>query len=660
MRLPPLAAISLLAVVAGASDAQQPGRPGAPPRDSTRRDSIAAPDTLARDTLARRDSVPSELGLVLNARLESRAERARDETCSRNPLFNVSTSCQSFFQPTFDFQFDVRGSGTVAERFHVDVNYDSQREFDASNQLSARYEGRPGELLQRIEVGNVFFALPPSRFITGTVPSGNYGIQAVAQLGPWRLRGIAARQQGNVVQDRVFTVGGQSQRAEDRTVDDYELETRRFFFTVDPARFGAANPNIDLLDRAQLAALAASLPDEVRPVRVSVYRLLIGGRPPNPNGPQFRLNGIPTSRRGEIYELLRENVDYYMDASQLWFALVRPVGQAERVVVAYTVRVNGVETTVDSTGGTPDVAFTERDQVANLVWDASVLPGDDAFRREIRSAYRVGGPDVLRHTVQATVTGGDGDQERPPDGRADTYLQLFGLAQRTNPARLDVENRLWPRPADPNVLPTAAGTIPGFDDPAGTIIRDRFLIFPSLQPFAGDGLAGRAGNPTNDLLYTVPSEDLYSDRHPPERYQLRLRYETLAGEGAGVVSLGAVQLRQQSERVTLDGRPLVRGIDYEIDYDIGQLRLLDPLALLVPRRLVVRFEENPIFASIPTSVYGAAAELPLENGRLTFTALGQRQRSSFTRPPLGFEPAGALLAGDGADLAWDAPGISRF
>ncbi|HEX5832194.1 MAG TPA: cell surface protein SprA, partial [Gemmatimonadaceae bacterium] len=42
------------------------------------------------------------------------------------------------------------------------------------------------------------------------------------------------------------------------------------------------------------------------------------------------------------------------------------------------------------------------------------------------------------------------------------------------------------------------------------------------------------------------------------------------------------------------------------------------------------------------------------------TALGQRQRSSFTRPPLGFEPAGALLAGVGADLAWDAPGISRF
>jgi hypothetical protein len=42
--------------------------------------------------------------------------------------------------------------------------------------------------------------------------------------------------------------------------------------------------------------------------------------------------------------VLREGVDYYLDPSQLWFALVRPLNQGnERLAVAYTLLVNGVE-----------------------------------------------------------------------------------------------------------------------------------------------------------------------------------------------------------------------------------------------------------------------------------------------------------------------------
>ena len=38
-------------------------------------------------------------------------------------------------------------------------------------------------------------------------------------------------------------------------------------------------PNVDILDRRQLSALAAALPDSVRPSKVFVYRLLLGGQP---------------------------------------------------------------------------------------------------------------------------------------------------------------------------------------------------------------------------------------------------------------------------------------------------------------------------------------------------------------------------------------------
>src|SRR4029079_11303724 len=138
----------------------------------------------------------------------------------------------------------------------------------------------------------------------------------------------------------------------------------------------------------------------LRPPRVSVYRLLLVGQPRNPNGPQFRLIGDPTSQRGQIYELLRERIDYYIDPSLLWIALVSPLSQNnERLVVAYTVRINGRDTTIATTGGTPDREFVSgRDQFANLIWDPRVTPDDPAFRREIRSVYRIRGSDNTRVT----------------------------------------------------------------------------------------------------------------------------------------------------------------------------------------------------------------------------------------------------------------------
>ena len=38
--------------------------------------------------------------------------------------------------------------------------------------------------------------------------------------------------------------------------------------------------------------------------------------------------------------------------------------------------------------------------------------------------------------------------EAGSSSRGETYLQLFGLSQATNPTQFDVENRVWPRPND--------------------------------------------------------------------------------------------------------------------------------------------------------------------------------------------------------------------
>ena len=401
----------------------------------------------------------ADLNLDVHARIEAKGEQSRNERCTGSEQLTLLSNCRNAFQPDFNFQLSLRSSGTVADRVHVNVDYDTQREFDASNTVNVYYEGKATDRLQRLEVGNVAFTLPSTRFLSSGVPSGNYGFQAVGRLGRFRVQAIAAQQKGNIVKDRTFLVGERARQDAEREIEDYQIEPRRFFFTVDPALFTGSYPNIDLLDRNQLARLSAGLPDTLRPRRVFLYRVQFGTQPQDPNGPRFRMLDDP-GRGRQTYDVLREGIDYYMDPSQLWFALVRPLNQqSERLAVAYTVRINGRDTVWATTGGTPDLQNdATRDQTAQLVSDPNVLPGSAAFRREIRSIYRVAGDELVRSTTQLRVVSGTGDQEKPATGAFDTFLQMFGLSQSVNPADFDIENRLWPRPTDPNYSAAAGGS----------------------------------------------------------------------------------------------------------------------------------------------------------------------------------------------------------
>ena len=178
----------------------------------------------------------ADLGLQIDGRLEFRDEKNQSALCQQAFFFDPVANCRSAFEPLpqVDFQFAAKSGGIIADRIHVNLDYDTQREFDASNNISIYYEGKPSQFVQKLEVGNVTFQPPASRYITPESPSGNYGVQAVTKIGPMRVKTILAQQKGNIVRDRVFTVGDRTLQAIDRKIEDYQFEPRRFFFTIDP------------------------------------------------------------------------------------------------------------------------------------------------------------------------------------------------------------------------------------------------------------------------------------------------------------------------------------------------------------------------------------------------------------------------------------------
>jgi hypothetical protein len=578
----------------------------------------------------------ADLGMLLNARFELRYDHLKNLRCQPADASLLSSGCTSAITPPrLDPQFDVRTGGIIGERFHLDVDYNSQREFDASNNIKVYYQGLQDEVLQRVEVGNVTFRAPTSRFISGGIPANNFGFQAEGQLGPLSFGGIYAQQRGNVVRGRTFVVGQRTLQAVDRQVMDRDYEPDRFFFVVDPATL-PAYPEVDVLNLN-----LAGLPPQSRVVQVRVYRrrstIGVTAAQQNYGGiPAVALRKDSPQRVGPVpWELLIEGRDYYLDPSGLWFALTNRLGSGDYLAVSY------VTAAGDTVGSFPAVARANRVDTLELIHEPQRGPDSPTFRYLMRNVYRVGGVDaVVRDGLQLQIL--VAQSQRPASGAA-TFLALLGLGLPTDQTQFDQVNRLFPRSRDPG---------------GGAPLREYFIVFPSLRPFADSTLLPPQFR--DDSLYRTPTYLLLT-QGPTPLYQLALHYQASGGD-QGTLSLGAAQIRPESERLTVNGQALVRNVDYAINYEIGQVTFLHPDSLFAsPTAVNVQYEEQPGFAIAPTSIYGLQTRYDLgDHGSVSAVGLLQRQSTNFTRPPLGFEPSSNFIGGVSGNFRFEPAGLTRL
>ncbi len=579
----------------------------------------------------------ADLGIQLNARFELRLDRLRNLRCQPSETNLLSSGCNAgFTPPRLDPQFNVRTGGIIGQRIHMNVDYNSEREFEASNNIQVFYQGLEDEVIRRVEVGNVAFRAPTSRFITGGIPANNFGFQVAGTVGPMDWSAIYAQQKGNVVRDRVFTIGQQTVQPLDRSIVDRDFEPHRFFFVADPATL-PGYPEVDILN-VNLAALSAR--QQIVAVRVYRRRGTVGQTTVQQN-----IGGIPAvalrpdspQRAGPFaWELLIEGRDYYLDPSGQWFALTNRLDLDDYLAVSY------VTAAGDTVGTFPAAAAANHVDTLRLIHEPRRGADVPTFRYEMRNVYRVGGiNDVVRDGVQLRIL--VAESERPATGAA-TFLGLLGIAQATDQTKFDQFNRLFPRQRDPNL---------------GAPLRDLFVVFPTLKPFADSTVLTPQFR--NDSLYKTPTYLLLT-QGPTPLYQLLLHYDARGGDDRGTLSLGAVQIRPGSEHLTANGQTLQRGTDYSINYEIGQVSFLHPDSLFpTPTAVTVQYEEQPAFAIAPTSIYGAQTRFDLgDHGSITALGLLQQQKTTFTRPTLGFEPQSNFIGGISGNFRFEPAGLTRL
>ncbi|MGH7569776.1 MAG: hypothetical protein ACREL9_12565, partial [Gemmatimonadales bacterium] len=502
--------------------------------------------------------------MALNVRFELKADQFRNLRCTADERQRALSSCASGFPIiTPNPQYNVRTAGVIGERLHVNVDFDSEREFDANNNLQVWYAGLEGEALRRVEAGNVTFPTPPSRFISAGIPANNFGLQAIAQLGALEVRGIYAQQKGNVVADRVFTIGETTRQPLDREARDLDFEAGRFFFAVDPAAL-PGYPAVDILG-IDPALLADS--SRVGTLRVYRVRAVSPASPINQNIGGVRAVACgagsisvdcAAQRAGPFqWEILEEGRDYYVDPSGVWFALATRLDQSDYLAVSYV-----LASGLDSVGTVPVAAVPDTAAVdtLRLVYDPKpgVTAASPSFRFEIRSAYRVGGAELARETVTLALTV---NRRERTVATGETYLARLGLALAGDQTRFDAYNRLFPRERDPE---------------QGAPLRDQFVVFPHLTPF-GDAARLEPGE-RNDSLYRTPRPQL-ATQAPPAVFTLALHASVSASADRSILSLDGFQVREGSERLYVGTRLLVRDVDYTIDYAVGQVQFRHPDSL---------------------------------------------------------------------------------
>ncbi|MGD8600903.1 MAG: cell surface protein SprA, partial [Gemmatimonadota bacterium] len=345
------------------------------------------------------------------------------------------------------------------------------------------------------------------------------------------------------------------------------------------------------------------------------------------------------------FRYLQEGVDYFVHPSGLWIGLRTPLGREEMLAVTYVTAVGDTigdynPERIYNAGGRPTLQLLKAS-------GANHQPGRPTWDLEMHQIYRVSAStDVEQGSVDLTVSLGELSAgrtfKRRPSGEDITFLRLFGLDEE---APTDA--------VDPAFVYSPAAEFFADDSP----VQGTFIVFPTLHPFAEPPpipSLSLTEVEASQILGDDANRDIYDEEDPFERenagrFRLTLAYR-LRSEGLiSSFSLGAFGIRDGSERIFLGDRILMRGTDYEIDYDVGQVRLLEPELLFAssPDASVrATWEQRSLFQVSPTQVFGLRTHTALgQNGGIDVLGLYQSERSVVTRPVLGTEPGAALLGG---------------
>ncbi|MCB9308977.1 MAG: cell surface protein SprA, partial [Lewinellaceae bacterium] len=215
-----------------------------------------------------------------------------------------------------------------------------------------------------------------------------------------------------------------------------------------------------------------------------------------------------------------------------------------------------------------------------------------------------------------------------------------------------------------------------FDYISGITVIERSgsIVFPVLEPFGGNlSVANFNKQPGTNLPDSLDNllkekyrfQQLYDSilvvaKQYVEKNKFVMRGKVKSSTNNGEIALGPF-VPQGSVRVSAGSKTLIEGQDYEIDYSLGRLRIINETYLAQGTPINVQFEDNSVFNLQNKSMLGLRAEYVFDKkNSIGATYLKLKERPFTTKVNVGDDPINNTIIGLDYNFSNEAPWITKL
>ncbi len=605
----------------------------------------------------------------------------------------------------FDFNMNsqLQMDAQIGEKLKLPINYNTLANFNFENQLKLDFKGKDDDIIRQFQAGNTSFASK------GTLIPGAqslFGIKTQLQFGKLFVTTVLANQQSQ--RQSMGLQGGTTAQRFSLKADEYD-ENRHFLLAeyfhknfndamkqlpivnsrvqILRVEVWVTNRNgsttdtrdvvtfMDLGERNPYSPLLAGAGDNLpRNDANNLYRILTT----NPNYrnsslTQNELNNLgllPVQDFEKTFARKLQPTDYYFNRQIGFISLNQPLQPDEVLGVAFQYTYNGrvfqvgefsQDVPPDTTGNSQRILFLK---MLKATSQRTNLP---IWKLMMKNVYSVGFGQLERQDFTLDLLYEEpslGEKRYMPPADVNDPYKGQPIISLVNLDRLNNQND--PQPDG------VFDFIEGFT----VISQQSRVIFPVLEPFGRDLEYIYPNATIRDKYLYYPLYDTikaiaqtYANLN---RFKIVGRSKSsgfgaqagMGGPGAGAgtaeYQLG-YNIPRGSVTVTAGGQVLVENVDYEINYDLGMLRVINQAIINSGVPVNINYENNQAFGFQQRNFLGLRLDY-LASKKLTLggTVVRLGERPFFIKQLYGEDPIRNTMYGMDLDYNSELPRLTKL
>jgi cell surface protein SprA len=595
----------------------------------------------------------------------------------------------------FDFMQEV-GVGVrakIGKRLEFGAQYDTQSSFSFQNRMNLGYEPEEDAIVRNIEVGNVNMAFNNS-LILGS--QSLFGVKTELQFGKTYIKSVYAQQQsqtksvnataGAVIEEfqiqatdydenRHFFLSQYFRDNYDRAMVDFPLINSRINITR--VEVWVTNRNNTTENVRNIVALADLGEGDPLNIQTSAVTVNLGVEFPSNESNDLNtflqndtgtIREIPTVRDDLSTFSMAEATDYSVleNAIKLkpnefnfhpqlgYISLNRRLADADVLAVAF--EYTNTQNELFKVGEfTTDGITPPKNLIVKLLRSEIISTNTTTWDLMMKNIYSLQAYQMTQSGLRLELLYNDDEIGVP--------INFFQNAATSGLSERSLMNIFKIDRLDQSFAEVVNGD-GYFDYVEGITVNSEKgqIIFPTIEPF-GESLTSTLTAPSDEIyifdeLYRNIKITAKNDFQTKDKYLIKGTLET---QQSGGIPLGAFNVPRGSVQVTSDGRQLVEGVDFVVDYQIGRVQIINPALESSNAPIQVSVESNAVFNQQNKRFMGVDVTHQFSDDFIAGASiLNLNERPLTNKVNFGQETTNNTMIGLNAALGKEAPILTKW